>query len=94
MSTDLRNTGRRGRMKDRAVLVTGAARGIGRATAELLAREGAYVVVTDVRDDEGVAVADPWDDRWSISAWTSAAKASGRRPCPSSKTALGDWTCL
>jgi NAD(P)-dependent dehydrogenase (short-subunit alcohol dehydrogenase family) len=45
-------------MKDRAVLVTGAARGIGRATAELLAREGAYVVVTDVRDDEGVAVAD------------------------------------
>ena len=58
MSTDLRNTERRGRMKDRAVLVTGAARGIGRATAELLAREGAYVVVTDVRDDEGVAVAD------------------------------------
>ena len=58
MSTDLRNTGRRGRMKDRAVLVTGAARGIGRATVELLAREGAYVVVTDVRDDEGVAVAD------------------------------------
>ncbi|HEY0128091.1 MAG TPA: glucose 1-dehydrogenase [Rubrobacteraceae bacterium] len=45
-------------MKDRAVLVTGAARGSGRATAELLAREGAYVVVTDVRDDEGVAVAD------------------------------------
>ena len=58
MSTDLRYTERRGRMKDRAVLVTGAARGIGRATAELLAREGAYVVVTDVRDDEGVAVAD------------------------------------
>jgi NAD(P)-dependent dehydrogenase (short-subunit alcohol dehydrogenase family) len=58
MSTDLRNTGQRGRMKNRAVLVTGAARGIGRATAELLAREGAYVVVTDVRDDEGVAVAD------------------------------------
>ncbi len=58
MSTDLRNTGRRGRMKDRTVLVTGAARGIGRATAELLAREGAYVVVTDVRDDEGVAVAE------------------------------------
>jgi NAD(P)-dependent dehydrogenase (short-subunit alcohol dehydrogenase family) len=58
VSTDLRNTERRGRMKDRAVLVTGAARGIGRATAELLVREGAYVVVTDVRDDEGVAVAD------------------------------------
>src|SRR5918998_6135291 len=58
MSTDLRNTGRRGRMKDRTVLVTGAARGIGRATAELLAREGAFVVVTDLKDDEGVAVAE------------------------------------
>jgi NAD(P)-dependent dehydrogenase (short-subunit alcohol dehydrogenase family) len=57
MSTDLRNKGRRGRMKDRTVLVTGAARGIGRATATLLAREGAYVVVTDVRDGAILSIA-------------------------------------
>jgi NAD(P)-dependent dehydrogenase (short-subunit alcohol dehydrogenase family) len=45
-------------VENEVALVTGAARGIGRATAELLAREGAYVVVTDMRDDEGVAVAE------------------------------------
>lgn len=58
MPTGMHNNARRGRVEDRVALVTGAARGIGRATAELLAREGAYVVVTDVRDDEGVAVAE------------------------------------
>lgn len=46
-----------GRAEGKVALVTGAARGIGRATAELLAQEGAFVVVTDLKDDEGVAVA-------------------------------------
>jgi NAD(P)-dependent dehydrogenase (short-subunit alcohol dehydrogenase family) len=35
------------------VVVTGAALGIGRATSELLAREGAAVAVTDLRAEEG-----------------------------------------
>jgi len=52
------DTARRGRVEGKVALVTGAARGIGRATAELLAREGAFVVVTDLRDDEGTAVAE------------------------------------
>jgi NAD(P)-dependent dehydrogenase (short-subunit alcohol dehydrogenase family) len=38
----------RGRLSGRAAVVTGAARGIGRATAELFAHEGARLVVTDV----------------------------------------------
>jgi NAD(P)-dependent dehydrogenase (short-subunit alcohol dehydrogenase family) len=37
-------------LKDKVAIVTGAARGLGRAYAEALAREGAAVVVGDVRD--------------------------------------------
>ena len=58
MSVYTPETPRRGRVEGKVALVTGAARGIGRATAELLAREGAFVVVTDLKDDEGVAVAE------------------------------------
>jgi NAD(P)-dependent dehydrogenase (short-subunit alcohol dehydrogenase family) len=45
------------RLHNKIVLITGAARGIGRATAELFAREGATVILTDIRDEEGEAVA-------------------------------------
>ncbi len=41
------------RLKDKVVIVTGAARGIGRAIARRCADEGACVVVADVRDDAG-----------------------------------------
>jgi 3-oxoacyl-[acyl-carrier protein] reductase len=37
-------------LKDKVAIVTGAARGLGRAYAEAMAREGAAVVVGDVRD--------------------------------------------
>jgi NAD(P)-dependent dehydrogenase (short-subunit alcohol dehydrogenase family) len=45
------------RFRDRVAVVTGAATGIGAATAERLAREGAHVLVTDVDDDSGAKVA-------------------------------------
>ncbi|RLP53779.1 MAG: SDR family oxidoreductase [Ketobacter sp.] len=45
------------RLKNKTVLVTGAARGIGRAIAELFSEEGAVVLVTDINDDLGNEVA-------------------------------------
>ena len=44
-------------MQDRTVIVTGGASGIGRATALLLAREGARVFVGDIDAERGRAVA-------------------------------------
>lgn len=40
-------------LRDKTVLVTGAASGIGRASAAAFAGAGAHVVVTDVTDDRG-----------------------------------------
>ena len=45
------------RLAGRSALVSGAARGIGLATARRLAAEGATVLLTDIRDDEGQAAA-------------------------------------
>jgi len=45
------------RLQDETVLITGAASGIGKKTAERCAEEGAYVVVTDVDSDSGEEVA-------------------------------------
>lgn len=46
------------RVQGKRAVITGAASGMGRATAELFAREGARVALLDAQEDAGAAVAD------------------------------------
>lgn len=47
-----------GRLQDRVAIITGGVSGIGKATAELFAREGARVVVGDLNDERGAETVD------------------------------------
>src|SRR5262245_36571718 len=53
------------KLKDRIAIITGAARGIGRACAERLLAEGAYVVLTDIEDIGGAAATKALGERAS-----------------------------
>ena len=51
-----------GRVDNKVALITGGARGMGAADARMLVREGAKVVIGDILDDEGTALADELGD--------------------------------
>ncbi|MER3421817.1 MAG: short-chain dehydrogenase, partial [Chloroflexota bacterium] len=45
-----------GRLEGKAAVITGAASGMGRATALLFAREGARLLLADINEADGQAV--------------------------------------
>lgn len=61
-----------GRFEGRQALVTGGARGIGAAIARELAAGGASVLVADVLDDEGTALAAEIEDITDEANWREA----------------------
>ncbi|HEY5024574.1 MAG TPA: glucose 1-dehydrogenase [Acidimicrobiales bacterium] len=52
-----------GRLEGRRAVITGAASGIGEATARLFVSEGASVVIADLDDDRGKRIADECGER-------------------------------
>lgn len=52
-----------GRLQDKVAIVTGAASGLGEATARRMLAEGAFVLLADIADDKGRALADSLGDR-------------------------------
>lgn len=51
------------KLNDKVAIITGGARGIGRAIAARYVEEGARVVIADVLADEAAATAAPWGDK-------------------------------
>jgi NAD(P)-dependent dehydrogenase (short-subunit alcohol dehydrogenase family) len=51
------------RLKNKISLITGSARGIGQATAELFHQEGAIVIISDIRDKDGKILANKLGER-------------------------------
>lgn len=47
-----------GRVQNKVAIITGAASGVGKADAELFAREGAQVVLTDLNEKDGIKTAE------------------------------------
>ena len=61
-----------GRLGGKSAVITGAAKGIGRATAQLFAVEGARLVITDI-DAAGLGAAADDLPPWAPRLWTSMA---------------------
>ena len=70
-----------------SAIVTGAASGLGEATARVLAQAGAYVVVADLNDEAGKEVAASIGGHFAYTNVTRPERRSRRRWTPPSRPA-------
>ena len=83
------------RLEGKTWIITGAARGIGRAAAERLAREGASVVIGDIDPDEAKAAAAAIEAEGgqAVAHWVDVAERESVRALIAAAVAWhGRWT--
>ena len=71
-----------GRVDGKVALISGGARGMGASHARLLVAEGAKVVIGDILDDEGKALADELGDAARYVHLDVTQPESGKRRSP------------
>jgi len=76
-------------IKDHVFLVTGAASGLGAATARLLAQEGGRVVLADVNRDAGAALANELGDAARFACADVTSEADGKAAVALALSAFG-----
>ncbi|SDC90728.1 mycofactocin-coupled SDR family oxidoreductase [Actinokineospora iranica] len=81
--------GRGGELRGQVALITGAARGIGRATAVALARAGAHIVALDIAAPTAIKVDYPLGSEAELAETARAVRALGRR-CTTVKADVRD----
>lgn len=85
------------RFRDKVAIVTGAGQGIGEAYARALAREGARVVVAEINEERGAAVADAIVKDGGTATFVAvdvASPESTRALAEATRAAYGGIDCL
>lgn len=82
------------RMSTKVAIVTGGARGLGEAIARLLAAEGANVVIADIIDTEGTALAAEIGDRARYEHLDVRSESEWQRVVAAAEAAFGPVSVL